>query len=93
MEALCRLPPVRVPQELDENVEYKEREDEFDIVVNRWDPERRKGRAEAERDGEDELPVTIDAMDNVRSIFIVYVYVVVVVVIYAFAAVVPSGGR
>ena len=50
------------PQELEENVEYVEREDEFDVVVDSRDPDGRMRKAEKE---EEETIVSIEAIDTV----------------------------
>lgn len=53
-------------QELEENVEYVEREDEFDVVVDSGDPEGRKRKAEKEQE-EEEAIVSIEAIDTVSE--------------------------
>lgn len=54
-------------QELDENVEYKEREDEFDIVVEPWDPEGLKRKEEERQEKEKDIYVSIDTIDTVGT--------------------------
>lgn len=51
-------------QELEENVVYKEKEDEFDVVVDSGDPEGHRRKAEKEQQ-EQEAIVSIDAIDTV----------------------------
>lgn len=55
------------PQELDENVEYVEREDEFDVVVDSQDPEGKRRAAEKKAREEEEAVVSIDAIDTVSG--------------------------
>lgn len=52
-------------QELEENVEYVEKEDEFDVVVDSQDPEGMRRKAVEEQE-EEEAIVSIDAIDAVR---------------------------
>lgn len=52
-------------QELEENVEYKEKEDEFDVVVDSGDPEGHKRQAEKAQ--EEETTVCIEAIDTVSA--------------------------
>lgn len=56
---------VLLQQELEENVEYVEKEDEFDVVVDSQDPEGKKRKAEEEQEME-ETVVSIEAVDTVR---------------------------
>lgn len=51
-------------QELEENVVYEEKEDEFDVVVDSGDPEGHKRKAEKEQE-EEEAMVSIEAIDTV----------------------------
>lgn len=55
----------RLRQELEESVEYVEKEDEFDVVVDSADPEGHKRKAEKEQE-EEEVVVSIEAIDAVR---------------------------
>ncbi len=54
-------------QELEENVEYKEKEDEFDVVmvVDSGDPEGHQRQADKEQ--EEEATVCIEAIDTVSA--------------------------
>ena len=55
-------------QELEENVEYVEKEDEFDVVVDARNPEGQKRKTAAEQqqeEDEEKLTVSIDAIDTV----------------------------
>ncbi|CAN0025986.1 unnamed protein product, partial [Ectocarpus sp. 12 AP-2014] len=54
-------------EELEENVEYVEKEDEFDVVVEEGDPEGTKRKAEKEKQEEEEAVVSIDAIDTVDA--------------------------
>lgn len=48
-------------------MEYVEREDEFDVVVDSGDPEGRKRKAEKEQE-EEEAIVSIEAIDTVSEV-------------------------
>ncbi|CAM9414108.1 unnamed protein product, partial [Hapterophycus canaliculatus] len=53
-------------EELEESVEYVEKEDEFDVVVDFADPEGHKRKAEKEQE-EEEVVVSIQAIDAVDA--------------------------
>ncbi|CAM9694588.1 unnamed protein product [Ascophyllum nodosum] len=57
-------------EELEENVEYVEKEDEFDVVVDARNPEGQKRKTAAEQqqeEDEEKLTVSIDAIDTVAA--------------------------
>lgn len=64
VRAACFLP---MPQELEENVVYVEKEDEFDVVVDSQDPEGHRRKAEKEQQ-EEEAIVSIEAIDTVSRL-------------------------
>lgn len=81
-----------VSQELEENVEYVEKEDEFDVVDSSTDTKERKRKAGEGHDEEDEI-VSIEAIDTVGMLSRVQSAAVFSVCLSLRRGVIPIGRR